>query len=72
MLFDDVTKRWTLTTANRLLRNCQEDIRFCYDIRGKSYYKYDPKRTSIEIIHMKLSKLVGLNKLRKIIIFTVN
>ena len=35
-------KRWTLTTANRMLRNCQEDILFCYDIRGKSYDKYDP------------------------------
>ena len=35
-------KRWTLATANRMLRNCQEDIRFCYDIRGKSYDKYDP------------------------------
>ena len=35
-------KRLTLTTANRMLRNCQEDIRFCYDIRGKSYDKYDP------------------------------
>ena len=23
-------------------RNCQEIIRFCYDIRGKSYDKYDP------------------------------
>ena len=52
MLFDDVTKqctpttanqkRWTLTTANRMLRNCQEDIRFCYDIHGKSHNKYDP------------------------------
>ena len=52
MLFHDVTqkctlttankKRWTLTTANRILRNCQEDIRFCYDICGKSYDKYDP------------------------------
>ena len=52
MLFVDVTKkstlttanqkRWILTTANRILRNCQEDIRFCYDIRGKSYDIYDP------------------------------
>ena len=52
MLFDDVTKMftpttankklWTLTTANSMLRNCPEDIRFCYDIRGKSYDKYDP------------------------------
>ena len=25
-----------------MLRNCPEDIRFCYDIRGKSYDKYDP------------------------------
>ena len=51
MLFDDVTKNvflrqpikktWTLTTANHMLRNCQEDIRFCYDIRLKSYDKYD-------------------------------
>ena len=30
-------KRWTLTTAN-----CQEDIQFGYDMRGKSYDKYDP------------------------------
>ena len=29
-------KRWTLTTANRMLRNCQEDT------RGKSYDKHDP------------------------------
>ena len=35
-------KRWTLTTANRMLRNSQEDIQFCYDIRGKLYDKYDP------------------------------
>ena len=52
MLFLDITncftlmtanqKRWTLTTANRMLRNCQEDNRFCYDIRGKSCDKYDP------------------------------
>ena len=56
MLFLDVTKklhffftlttanhkRWTLTTANCTLRNCQEDIRFHFDIRGKSYDKYDP------------------------------
>ena len=45
MVFDDVTKkkktpttanqkRWTLMTANRMLRNCQEDIRFCYDVRS--------------------------------------
>ena len=34
--------RWTLRTANRMLRNCQENIRFCYDMRGKSYDKYDP------------------------------
>ena len=27
-------KKSTLTTANRMLRNCQEDIRLCYDIRG--------------------------------------
>ena len=25
-------KIWTLTTANRMLRNWEEDIRFCYDI----------------------------------------
>ena len=56
MLFLDVTtkikstlrtanpkkRRWTLTRANRMLGNCQEDIRFCYDIRRKSYDKYDP------------------------------
>ena len=53
MLFFDVTKQftlttanqrktWTLTTANRMLRNCQEDKRICYDIREKSYDKYDP------------------------------
>ena len=53
MMFLDVTKnkcslaiankkRWTLTTANRMLLNCQEYVRFCYDIRGKSYDKYDP------------------------------
>ena len=52
MLFDDVTenvllrqpikKDGTLTTANHMLQNCQEDIQFCYDIRGKSYNKYDP------------------------------
>ena len=45
MLFDDVTqkftpttlnkKRWILTTANGMLRNSQEDIRVCYDIRGE-------------------------------------
>ena len=35
-------KRWTLRTANRMLRNCKEDIRFCYDICGKSYNKYNP------------------------------
>ena len=35
-------KRWTLTTANRMLQNCQEDIGFSYDIHGKSYDKYDP------------------------------
>ena len=35
-------ERWTLTRANRMLGNCQEDIRFCYDIRRKSYDKYDP------------------------------
>ena len=29
-------KRWTLTTANRMLRNCQEDIRLCYEIRGRT------------------------------------
>ena len=29
------------TSANHMLRNCQEDIRFCYDIREKSYDKYD-------------------------------
>ena len=50
MLFLEVTKkctlttgnkkRWTLTTANHMLQNCQEDIQFCYDIRGKSYDKY--------------------------------
>ena len=52
MLFDDVTKwftpttanqnRWSLTTASRMLRNCPEDIRFCYDIRWNAYDKYDP------------------------------
>ena len=47
MVFLDVTKNLLLRqpikkTANRMLRNCQEDIRFCYDIRGKSYDKYDP------------------------------
>ena len=47
MVFLDVTKKkmkkkMTLTTANRKLRNCQEDIRLCYDIRGKSYNKYNP------------------------------
>ena len=51
MLFLDVTKKYSydsqyknkrsLTTANRMLRNLQ-DIRLCYDIRGKSYDKYDP------------------------------
>ena len=51
MLFDDVTKtftpttanqkRWTLITANRMLQNCQEEIQFCYDMCGKSYDKYD-------------------------------
>ena len=30
------------STANRMLRNCLEDIQFCYYIRGKSYDKYDP------------------------------
>ena len=35
------TKKGTLTTANRMLRDCQEDIRFCYDLRGKLYDKYD-------------------------------
>ena len=35
-------KRRTFTTANRMLRNCQEDIQFCYDIHGKSLNKYDP------------------------------
>ena len=34
-------ERWTLTTANRMLRNCQEDVRFCYDIHEKLYNKYD-------------------------------
>ena len=29
-------------TVNCMLGNYQEDIRFCYDIRGKSYDKYDP------------------------------
>ena len=56
MVYDDVTQKDVglllpqpikkdglfFTTANRMQRNCQEDIRFCYDIRGISYYKYDP------------------------------
>ena len=50
-MFDDVIKNVLLpqpikkdglTTANHMLQNCQEDIRFCYNIRGKSYDKYDP------------------------------
>ena len=36
MLLLDVTIFFTLTTANRMLQNCQVDI------RGKSYNKYDP------------------------------
>ena len=35
-------KNNSVTTANRMLRNCQEQIRFCYDRHGKSYDKYDP------------------------------
>ena len=36
-----------------MLRNFQEDIRFCYDIRGKSYDKYDLVGNKI-IYFMKL------------------
>ena len=35
-------ERWTLAIDNHMLQICQEDIRFCYNIRGKSYDKYDP------------------------------
>ena len=49
--------RWTLTTANRMLRNCQEDLRFCYDIRGKLFNKYDPCYAVVLHGHILLSYL---------------
>ena len=48
--YDSQSKRDELLRQPSMLRNCKEDIRFCYDIRGKSYDKYDPSYTFIYLL----------------------